>query len=75
MRFTDDEEIVHARIDEWTVDVLRDMHAACARGPGAVFTVGDEVFEVQKDGALRPVRTPGRRPRPCRPTTETVLSG
>ena len=53
MRLTDDAEEVAARIADWTVDVIRDLQEARARGLGAVMLVGDEMFEVVEDGTLR----------------------
>lgn len=54
-----DEQQMQAQIAEWTVEVMRDMLKARARGPGAVFRVGDAVFEVVQGGEIRPVD--GRR--------------
>ena len=63
MRLTDDEEAVAAKIADWTVDVVRDVHEARARGPGAIVKVGDEMFEVIEGGTLR-LTIESRRGRP-----------
>ena len=65
MKLTGDEQHVQAQIDEWTVEVMRDMQAALARGPGSVFRVGDDMFEIAEGGEVRPVTGKGRR-RPSR---------
>jgi hypothetical protein len=65
MKLVGDEQQVQAQIDEWTVDVMRDVLKARARGPGTVFKIGSELFEVVQGGDVRPVAGKGghRSPR------------
>ena len=75
MKLIGDELEVRAQIDEWTVEVMREVLEARARGPGAVVQIGSEMFEVVQGGKLRPVGEPRRSRGNAAPANPTPPRG